>query len=120
MDFNFNEKLAETVKQFSATLSTSRDHIAEFEKHPTETIKTLLQEKGVTVSRPDLFHAHAIKIGDQLPSEPERATIDRYIYIFRASGLFEFKVVPGSKDGNDGVMSRAEACCCCNCCVLEV
>jgi len=120
MEFAFNQKLAEAVREFSETLKTDRKKASDFKQHPTETIKEILTEKKITVPRPELFHAHAINVGEALPAEPEKATIDRYIYVFRESGLFEFKVVPGSPDGNDDVMERPMACCCCACCVLEL
>ena len=121
MEFNFNNDLADAVTRFSDGLRKSPEKRTSFEDSPTETLKTFLRNQGVGIPDPDLFHAHAIKVGDQLPSEPDRATRDRFIYIFRSSGLFEFKVVPGSPTGDDNIMKNpTRACCCCNCCVVEL
>lgn len=116
---NFNNDLASAVKAYSDSVRQSPEGIKVLESNPTATIKDVLQKAGVKVKDPDLFHAHVIKVGDALPDEPLRATVDRYIYIFRPSGLFEFKVVPGSPDGDDSIMSKPQgACQCCNCCVI--
>jgi len=99
----------------------SPETIKALEKNPTNVIKNILLEKGVAIQNPELFHAHVIKVGEALPEEPLRATVDRYIYVFRPSGLFEFKIVPGTPDGDDSIMNGTQgACCCCNCCVLVV
>lgn len=118
----FNEDLVVVVKRFIDTLSTSPQARADLLADPTGAIKKLLSQQGVPIPEPaDEFHAHVIGAGDALPEEPDRATRERYIYVFHANGLFEFKVVPGSPTGDDGFMrSPKSACQCCNCCVLQV
>lgn len=118
---NFNNDLASAVKAYSDSIRQSPEKIKALQSNPTATVNDVLQKAGVTVSDPKLFHAHVIKAGDVLPDEPLRATVDRYIYIFRPSGVFEFKVIPGSPDGDDSFMSKPNgACQCCNCCVIVI
>lgn len=120
MDFrDFDGRLASALGEYNHRLKNSSDERRSFEANATNSTKEFLRSKGIEI--PELFHAHAIKLGDSLPSEPERATRDRYIYVYRQSGLFEFKIVPGSPDGNDSIMTKPTgACCCCNCCVMEI
>lgn len=120
-NFNFNNELASALAEFNDSLRGSADKKEAFVQNPTQSVKGFLVKKNIQVEDPQLFHAHAIKISEALPSEPQRATRDRYIYIFRASGLFEFKVVPGSPTGDDSFMvNPTGACACCNCCVIEI
>ena len=120
MDFsNFDNKLADTLQEYSRSMNDSEREKQSFKKDPTLSVKNFLESKGIEI--PELFHAHFIQPGGELPSEPERATRERYIYIFRESGLFEFKIVPGSPTGDDSIMTSPQgACHCCNCCVIEV
>jgi hypothetical protein len=117
----YNPELVTVMKTFSAILKGSKEVQALFSKDPTGYTRRLIVESGIDV--PQEFHSHAIKVGAELPAEPKRATIDRYVYVFRSSGLFEFKIVPGSPTGDDSIMQAppgSGACCCCNCCVFEV
>jgi len=118
---NFNDDLATAVMSYCDSMRKSPEMIKALQDNPTAVIKNVLQKKNVQVEHPELFHAHVINDGESLPHEPLRATIDRYIYVFRPSGLFEFKVVPGSPDGDDSIMrTPGGACSCCNCCVLVI
>lgn len=115
----YDGDLAAALAQFSKVVREAETRRQEFRTDPTKSATEFLLSSDLTV--PEMFHAHAIRIGDSLPSEPKRATIDRYIYIYRASGLFEFKIVPGSPSGDDSIMiTPTGACCCCNCCVIEL
>jgi len=120
VEIAFDKGLADGLKSYYAQMRSAAAMASAFKADPTTEVKKYLESRGVKIPRPELFHAHAIGPGNPLPHEPERATIDRYIYIFRQNGLFEFKTVPGSPEGDDGVMSRAGACCCCNCGCFEV
>lgn len=120
MDFRkFDSDLANALQEYNHSIKDSPREQQAFKTNPTSSTEEFLKSVGIEI--PELFHAHAIEPGDALPSEPERATRDRYIYIFRESGLFEFKIVPGSPTGDDSIMtSPNRACCCCNCCVMEL
>jgi hypothetical protein len=121
MALKFNEELADALKSFYADISSDGTKSKTFSARPTETVTKYLNNKGVTIPDPATFHAHAIRVGGPLPVEPRRATIERYIYVFRKSGLFEFKIVPADPTGNDEFMlNPSGACECCNCCVCEV
>jgi hypothetical protein len=120
MDFsNFDRSLAFVLQECYKEIKSSDSKVAEFKKSPTSILTQYLKSKGIDL--PQGFHGHAIKAGDPLPEEPKRATVDRFVYIFRESGLFEFKMVPGARDGNDEIMNGSfGACSCCNCCLMEV
>jgi hypothetical protein len=121
MKLAFNRELAEAMGEFRISIIGNSIALDEFKRDPTGVLKAFLTDGRVPIPTPDMFHAHAIKIGEQLPQEPEHATCDRYIYVFRESGLFEFKVVPGGADGNDDLMINPQrACACCNCGCFEV
>jgi hypothetical protein len=115
----FDSRLAESLSMLNLQLNESSDARKAFTADPTGVATAFLQEHGM--EPPEMFHAHAIAAGETLPAEPDRATRERYVYIFRKSGLFEFKQVPGSPDGDDSIMANPRANCqCCNCCVMEV
>lgn len=118
----FNKDLAEAMQRYALRMRSSPALVQAFKSDPTGEVIKALQAESVAIPEPaDEFHAHAIQSGDELPEEPERATRDRYIYIFRESGLFEFKSVPGSSTGSDDFMRTPKgACQCCNCCVIVV
>jgi hypothetical protein len=120
MDFaDFDSNLANVLQKFSASIRSSPQEASDFKKNPTSRAKAFLESAKLNI--PYEFHAHAIGVGEALPAEPKNATRDRYIYVFRKSGMFEFKIVPGSPSGDDAIMTgRDGACCCCNCCVVEV
>jgi hypothetical protein len=121
MDMTFNSDLAEGMRKFNELINAAPDQMERFKASPTETLKQFLSDRRVEIPDPQTFHAHAINSSEPLPQEPERATIDRFIYVYRKSGVFEYKVVPGSKDGNDDIMiNPTGACCCCNCGCFEV
>jgi hypothetical protein len=117
MDLNFDDKLATVLGELARSVMGSDENRDAFKANPTEVATKFLKQKGLAV--PELFHAHAVENGSSLPAEPELATKDRYVYIYRKSGLFEFKQVPGSPEGDDSIMTNPQrACCCCNCCVI--
>jgi hypothetical protein len=121
MRLAFNEPLAIGLQDLHRQLGVDRPLRDAFRGDPTGTARKFLRERGVQIEDPDTFHVHALRVGQSLPQEPQRATVDRYIYIFRETGLFEFKVVPGSPDGDDAFMSHPTgACACCNCGCLVV
>ena len=115
----FDKELADALADFNESVRSSSDSKEKFKEDPTVSARSVLAARGIKVA--DCFHAHAIAIGESLPAEPDRATKDRFIYVFKDSGLFEFKIVPGSSTGDDSIMYDPKgACHCCNCCVLEV
>ncbi len=117
MAIAFNKSLAEGLERFNTEIRNKS--IPGFDRDPTAAAKSFLKDHHVEVPDPETFHVHVIKANEPLPQEPARATIDRYIYVYRESGLFEFKLVPGSPDGDDDMMKNPTgACACCNCCVL--
>lgn len=121
MQVQFDERLASALQEFVTRLRGDDGLRAQFIENPTAAATSFLQKKGATV--PTTFHAHAVSRGNPLPEEPRLATVDRFIYIFRKDGLFEFKQVPGSPDGDDAVLSglpHLGACACCNCCAVEI
>jgi len=120
MSLGFDASLASTLQNFVRELRSDSKLQAKFVEHPTETVVSHLHANKITI--PEMFHAHAVNRGNPLPEEPRLATIDRYVYIFRKDDLFEFMKVPGSPDGNDGILTNPQwgACCCCNCCAIEI
>ena len=121
MDLLFNSNLAAGLQALHAQVIADRSALASFLADPTGVAKAFLAQKAIEIPDPETFHVHALKPGEDLPKEPQRATIDRYIYVFRESGLFEFKVVPGSPEGKDDFMYKPTgACACCNCGCLYV
>jgi hypothetical protein len=121
MACGFDERLADELKAFNQQVRSNKGTVQEFSDSPTKTVKAFLTQRGFEVPDPETFHAHVIKAGDSLPDEPLRATVERSIYVFRKSGLFEYKSVPGSPGADDDFMyNPTGACACCNCCVLEI
>lgn len=121
MPCEFDVKLADELKAFNREVRSNKGTADTFRQNPTGTLKAYLENRRFEIPDPETFHAHAINVGDTLPQEPQRATVERSIYVFRESGLFEYKSVPGSPDGNDDFMyNPTGACACCNCCVLEL
>lgn len=121
MRMNFDLELASALQDIASKIHADKNIRATFASDPTEAVVSYLKQKGISI--PEKFHAHAVHRGNPLPEEPLLATVDRYIYIFRKDGLFEFKQVPGSPDGNDAIMDAplvSGACACCNCCAIEV
>lgn len=119
---NFNHELAEAMQRYASKIRSSPELKSAFLADPTgELVKSLTRDNVEIPDPKDEFHAHAIGKGDSLPEEPDRATRDRYIYVYRDTGLFEFKFVPGSSTGSDDFMRTPKgACHCCNCCVIVV
>ena len=117
----FDDNLASALEDFVVHLRADAKVMEKFAKQPTETVVAHMRAKGARV--PDMFHAHAVHRGNPLPEEPRLATTERYIYIFRKDGMFEFKRVPGSPHGDDAVLQSPAAmgaCACCNCCAVEI
>ncbi len=116
---NFDENLAKALQEFSIQVKKSESEKSDFIENPTNKVVSFLKNKGIEI--PDMFHSHAIHEGNPLPKEPDYATRERYIYIFRKSGIFEFKVVPGKPDGDDSIMVEGlRSCNCCICNAVEV
>lgn len=121
MSIPFNQELATGLSRFNTHLRADKGAGDQLRKDPTSTVKQYLTGIGVEIPDPETFHVHIIGPGNPLPDEPERATIERYVYVFRADGMFEFRVVPGDPNGNDDIMVHPTgACCCCNCCAIEL
>lgn len=120
MTIDFDSNLASALQSFVDKLRSDVRLKTTFVQSPTETVVSHLEIMKVGI--PKMFHAHAVHRGNPLPEEPRLATIERNVYIFRKDGLFEYKRVPGSPDGDDAVLTNIQlgACACCNCCAVEV
>ena len=110
----FNAAFATALCDYAEKVRSSPRILNEFKSKPTESVIAFLKEKGIEV--PEEFHAHAVHRNNPLPEEPWLAKCDRHIYICRENGLFEFKFVPGSPEGDDSILNGSRgACACCNC-----
>lgn len=121
MEIKFDITLAEALQKFNVSLRSDPEAMTRFKQHPTREVKAFLTASGVAIPTPNWFHAHAIPHGGHLPREPKRAKVDRYIYFFRESGLFQYKQVPASPNGSNEFMENPKcACDCCSCVSIEM